>query len=60
MDFFALPNEQAERGNFYSLIGIGGPDLERIRALARRWLEGGPGGIAAPDSVAGLPAFAMR
>ncbi len=60
MDFFALPNEQVERGNFYSLIGIGGHDLERIRALAKRWLELGPGGIPAPDRVAGLPAVAMR
>jgi len=44
MDFFALPNEQAERGDYYSLVGVGGADLERIRTLARRWL-------AAPKSV---------
>jgi hypothetical protein len=55
MDFFALPNEESERGNFYSLIGIGG-DLERVRALARKWLDWGPARIQSPDSAAGLPA----
>jgi hypothetical protein len=56
MDFFALPNEQVERGNFYSLIGVGGGDLERVRALGRQWLELGPARIQAPDSAAQLPA----
>jgi hypothetical protein len=44
MDFFALPNQESARGNFYSLIGVGG-GIERIRALAREWLEFGPARI---------------
>ena len=39
MDFFALPNEESERGVFYSLIGIGGRDLEDVRRIGRVWLE---------------------
>ncbi len=54
MDFFALPNEESARGNFYSLIGVGG-GIERIRALAREWLEFGPARIQTPDSAGGLP-----
>ena len=56
MDFFALPNEEAERGNFYSLMGVGGQNLEKIRALARQWLDLGPAKIAKPDSTARLRA----
>ena len=56
MDFFALPNEEAERGNYYSLIGIGGGKLDEIRTLARRWLELGPAGIPVPDTVGRLDA----
>lgn len=41
MDFFALPNEEAERGVFYSLIGVGGHDLEAIRKIANKWLSKG-------------------
>jgi hypothetical protein len=59
MDFFALPDEEVERGDFYSLIGVGGAtaeSLESIRTLARRWLDLGPAGIASPDTTANLPA----
>jgi hypothetical protein len=34
MDLFALPNEQAERRDFYSLMGVGGNDLEAVRKIA--------------------------
>ena len=54
MDFFALPNEEAERGNFYSLIGVGGHNLEQVRDLAREWLKLGPAGISKPGSTARL------
>ncbi|MCX6623641.1 MAG: carboxypeptidase-like regulatory domain-containing protein [Acidobacteria bacterium] len=39
MDFFALPNEESERGVFYSLLGVGGADVEQIRKIGRAWLE---------------------
>ncbi len=55
MDFWALPNEQVERRVFYSLIGVGGKDLEKVRRVARQWLKQGAAGIAMRDSGAGLP-----
>lgn len=39
MDLFALANETVEGRNFYSLIGVGGDNLEQIRGVAREWLE---------------------
>lgn len=56
MDFFALPDEEVERGTFYSLIGVGGENLEDIRRIARQWLDPGPEGTTRPASAAGLPA----
>jgi hypothetical protein len=49
MDFFALPNEECERGVYYSLIGVGGANLETIRKVAKRWL-------AEPHTAQRLPA----
>src|SRR4029079_11865119 len=52
MDFFAMSNEEAERGAYYSLCGVApGDDLEPVRTLSRRWLEQGAellskGGVA--------------
>jgi hypothetical protein len=57
MDFFALPNEQVEQRIFYSLIGVGGRDLEPIRKLSRRWLDMGSNGITNLEKVASLPAL---
>lgn len=51
MDFFALPNEQVERRNYFSLIGVGGKDMEPIRRLARGWLESGARGTADPEMI---------
>jgi hypothetical protein len=51
MDFFALPNEESERGIYYSLIGVGGENLEEIRRIARDWLRSGPSGVANPDTL---------
>ena len=56
MDFFALPNEKVERRNFYSLIGIGGQNLETVRNTARSWLELGESNIADLKRVSQLPA----
>lgn len=39
MDLFALPNEEVERREFYSLLGVGGKDLETIRTISRDWLK---------------------
>jgi hypothetical protein len=60
MDFFALPNEESERGVFYSLIGVGGSDLEQIRKAGRAWLEMGPSRITQPTSAATLPSVFTR
>jgi len=56
MDLFALPDEQVEGRSFYSLIGVGGENLETVRKLARRWLDLGEAGVANPEKAARLPA----
>lgn len=55
MDLFALPNEQAERRVFYSLIGAGREDLEKIRKVARSWLDQGEAKAAEAGKAARLP-----
>ena len=61
MDFFALPNEVAERGIYYSLLGVGvGGNLEPIRRVAQTWLGKGPAGIVNPTSAADLPATSRQ
>jgi hypothetical protein len=60
MDFFALPNEESERGVYYSLEGVGDGNIEAIRKMARKWLEKGEAAIANPDSGADLPAAFRR
>lgn len=40
MDLFAMPNDEAERGEYWSVMGIG-KDVEGIRGTAREWLEKG-------------------
>ncbi|MDB6124920.1 MAG: hypothetical protein JWQ71_3913 [Pedosphaera sp.] len=54
MDMFALPNEQVEKREFYSLIGVGGKDLETVRKMARRWLDLGEKGVGDLDKVGQL------
>ena len=44
MDFFAMPNEEVARGEYWSLIGVGDDNLAAVRRVARRWLELGPQG----------------
>ena len=56
MDMFALPNEQVERRAFYSLIGVGGEEVELLRKIARQWLDSGEGNIARLETVVRLPA----
>lgn len=54
MDFFALPNELAEGRAFYSVIGVGGNDLEQVRKLARQWLDLGETNVGDLDRVGKL------
>jgi hypothetical protein len=46
MDFWDLPNQESERGMFYSLIGVASDDMEEVRTIARKWLGRGEKGIA--------------
>jgi hypothetical protein len=54
MDFFALPNEQVEGRSFYSLIGVGGKDLEQVRKAARQWLDLGDNNVGNLEKVGRL------
>ncbi|MEO6181550.1 MAG: hypothetical protein ABIP71_00265 [Verrucomicrobiota bacterium] len=54
MDMFALPNEQVERRDFNSLIGVGGKDLEAVRKVAQSWHELGDGRVTNLDCVSRL------
>ncbi|HEV7904994.1 MAG TPA: hypothetical protein VGO96_14230 [Pyrinomonadaceae bacterium] len=40
LDLWSMPNETTEGRDFYSLIGVGGQNVEAIRALAKSWLGG--------------------
>jgi hypothetical protein len=54
MDFFAMPNDEVARGEYYSLIGVGDHDLEKTRRLVRAWLELGPKGCRDVARVASI------
>jgi hypothetical protein len=62
MDFFALPNEEAEKGVYYSLLGVGGSDMETIRRIAKQWLSKGQKVITADDqrSAANISSSMLR
>jgi hypothetical protein len=40
LDLWSIPNEATEDRDFYSLLGVGGQNVEAIRALAKSWLGG--------------------
>ena len=44
MDFFAVANEDVARGEYWSLIGVGGENLDAMRQASRKWLELGTQG----------------
>ena len=46
-----MKNEETERRDFYSLLGVAGKDLEAVRRLAREWLIRG---ATDPAKVASL------
>ena len=54
MDFFAVPNGEVARGEYWSLIGVGGADLEKVRQTVHEWLEMGKQGCRDPAKVASL------
>jgi hypothetical protein len=54
MDFFAVANEDVAGGEYWSIIGVGGHDLEHVRQTAREWLELGQQGCRDPAKVARL------
>jgi hypothetical protein len=54
LDLWSLPNETTERRPFFSLMGVGGGDVEAIRKLARSWLEKGPERATDPGYAASL------
>lgn len=55
MDFFAMANEDVAQGAYWSLMGIGGVDLETVRRVVRTWLELGENATN-PERVDALPA----
>jgi hypothetical protein len=54
LDLWSMPNEATERRAFFSLLGVGGKDLEAIRRLARNWLEKGAERATDPLHAASL------
>jgi hypothetical protein len=58
LDLWSMPNETTEGRDFYSLIGVGGQNVEAIRALAKSWLDGNatdPQRVAAQRSLRDAP-----
>src|SRR5262249_43318321 len=55
LDTWGLTDGQTEGGVVYSLIGVGGKDLEAVRNVARTWLDAGEDGAQKPDVAARLP-----
>jgi hypothetical protein len=41
LDLWSMKNEETERRDFYSLLGVAGTDVEAVRRLARDWLTNG-------------------
>jgi hypothetical protein len=58
MDFFAMPNEAVEKGEYWSLCGVAPADVEDARNVARQWLELGAGQIGDASAAEKLKGFA--
>ena len=54
LDLWSMKNEETERRDFYSLMGVAGADAEDVRRLARDWLSKGARGAADPAHAASL------
>jgi hypothetical protein len=57
LDLWSMPNEATERRDFYSLMGVGGRDVEAVRRLARAWLNKDPRDPASAASLRPLRAM---
>ena len=57
LDLWSMKNEETERRDFYSLMGVAGKDVEAVRRLAREWLKSGPRGATDPTRAASLRAL---
>lgn len=56
LDLWSMKNEETERRDFYSLMGVAGADVESVRGLAREWLKDGARGATDPARTASLRA----
>lgn len=57
LDLWRVPNEATERRVYYSLLGVGGSDVESIRKLTRSWLKEGAARASDPARAASLHAL---
>jgi hypothetical protein len=57
MDLFALSNETVARGEYWSLLGVAGDNLEAARQATRQWLELGGKNVMDPAKVEALPSI---
>jgi hypothetical protein len=60
LDLWSMKNEETERRDFYSLMGVGGSDVEAVRSLARAWLDKNPRDPASAASLRPLHHAARR
>ena len=56
MDFFLMKNEDVEKGEYWSIMGVGTKDMEPIRHVTRAWLDLAEG-TKDPAKVAALPSL---
>ncbi|HEX8291671.1 MAG TPA: hypothetical protein VF570_07955 [Pyrinomonadaceae bacterium] len=54
LDLWSMRNEETERRDFYSLLGVAGKDAEPVRRVARDWLAKGGRGATDPAHAASL------
>ena len=54
LDLWSMQDEETERRDFYSLMGVAGKDVESVRHLARDWLAKGERGATDPAHAASL------
>jgi hypothetical protein len=54
LDLWSMQDEETERRDFYSLMGVAGKDVESVRRLARDWLAKGARGATDPAHAASL------
>ena len=55
MDLFAVDDAETADKDYWSLIGVGGSNVEAMRKVARLWLDLGPKKLHDPGQVGSLP-----